>query len=197
MLKILVPFTEIDPRTEAALKQFAPDPFEFDKEFYARTGKHAKEQDFDEHGCPKYLHTPADNPYAYWERLQAYWGQGDDLIVIEQDIVIDERVIPAFRDCRHDWCTFAYPLYDKGEWMFWCLGCVRFSAEVQEKHPLIPHSTWFRLDTAIRDTFWRSRIWPHCHGIVEHTHSERGQDTPEAILANLEKCPDPNKVGHD
>lgn len=96
---------------------------------------------------------------AYWEALCARWNKGDDLVTVEQDNVLHDKVIPEFEACKEIWCTFPYilwpvvpdkitelpflwgtvlrdtapPLPDAQCWR--SLGATKFSAEFQERIP--------------------------------------------------------------
>ena len=45
---------------------------------------------------------------GYWRELSARWDGTRDLVVIEHDIVIHDRVIPQFAACPAPWCEFPY-----------------------------------------------------------------------------------------
>lgn len=67
---------------------------------------------------------------SYWEAIAARWGRGEDLLVVEHDIVLHGDVIRQFEACPNVWCTFPYW---KDGWLDQALGCTRFRAEVQEQ----------------------------------------------------------------
>lgn len=88
----------------------------------------------------------------YWHQLTARWDGRADLVVIEQDMELHDQVIPQFRECRSDWCTFPYlphafgnPREDIAGYaerlaaagaLTASLGCARFSAGLQRRFPL-------------------------------------------------------------
>jgi hypothetical protein len=68
--------------------------------------------------------------HGYYEALRERWD--GTLVVVEQDIVIHETVLPEFAECERDWCAFGYPygsLTCAG--LMVQLGCVRFSAALR------------------------------------------------------------------
>ena len=74
---------------------------------------------------------PAGDPHAYWTMIMGRWGS-DDLVIIEQDIVIHDQVVPQFQACPQPWCAFDhFPYYTLAPADFKVIGCVRYRAEVQ------------------------------------------------------------------
>lgn len=69
---------------------------------------------------------------AYWEALFSRWGQGEDLVNIEQDIEIHAQVLGQFTSCLQPWCVFPYSLAPYGDMAYIALGCTRFRYEVQD-----------------------------------------------------------------
>lgn len=89
-----------------------------------------------------------NNDYAYWRAFSERWTGEDDLLVIEQDIVLNERVIPEFEICSRtwyrNWCVFPYKNFSAAlSWdgktidhpgsgyLTHNLGCTLFSANLQ------------------------------------------------------------------
>ena len=70
-----------------------------------------------------------------WQEHVIRWGQ-DDLLVIDQDVILHEDVIPQFEACPEPWCLFPYR-HDAqgGDFMDTGVGCNRFRREFQEKVP--------------------------------------------------------------
>lgn len=77
----------------------------------------------------------ADNIEEPWTTYRQYWEKAeDDLLIIEQDIVIHEDVIPSFEECPEPWCLFPFPHYSRdGALMDSGIGCNRFRREFMEK----------------------------------------------------------------
>ena len=49
---------------------------------------------------------------GYWNALMKYWDQGEDLVVIEQDMLPLDRHLESFELCPADFCTVPYDLGD-------------------------------------------------------------------------------------
>lgn len=70
---------------------------------------------------------------GYNDAVAERWGRGDDLLVVEQDIILHSRVLPQLAACAEDWCVFPYRHPDNGNgFLLAALGCTRFSARFQE-----------------------------------------------------------------
>lgn len=70
---------------------------------------------------------------SYWQLLANLWSAAEDFVLVEQDIVPHDGVLPAFSDCREPWCTFAYP-YDKFG-LYHGSGCVRYRHALMRLEP--------------------------------------------------------------
>ena len=84
--------------------------------------------------------------FAYWRALEERWTGDCDLLVVEQDMVIHDQVIPQLEACPGDWCTFGYPIFNSAQRLIQGLGCTRFSAALQRKVP----AAEFAADGALR-----------------------------------------------
>lgn len=110
---------------------------------------------------------------AYWALLAREWRQSGDLLIIEQDVGIHDRVVPGMAACPEPWCGHPYPI---GDLLLVCLGCTRFSAALKAAEPDLldevgedgtgglPARHWGRLDVRILDHL-RAR------GYQQHQHS--------------------------
>ena len=58
---------------------------------------------------------PADDISYPWEIYKSCWGK-DDLVIIEQDIILHEDVIPQFLECPEPWCLFPFRHAMGGAW---------------------------------------------------------------------------------
>lgn len=69
---------------------------------------------------------------GYGREVLSRWGK-DDLLIVEQDNVIHETVIPQLEACPEPWCVFPYrhPSSGEGNWLVTGLGCTRFRLEFQ------------------------------------------------------------------
>jgi hypothetical protein len=80
----------------------------------------------------KIIRIPREDISHPWEIYKSFWGK-DDLVIIEQDIIIHEEVIPQFRECPEPWCLFPFRHYSAAGWMTTGIGCNRFRREFAEK----------------------------------------------------------------
>lgn len=108
------------------------------------------------------MHCLCDDPYAYERYLLSVWGQ--DLIIVEHDIVPTVEMLISLAECPHPLCVQAYKgnkqfvqMKDTGEaWEpitegdEWCdiagLGLVRISKGIQEEIGGWEPGTWNTLD---------------------------------------------------
>lgn len=151
---ILVPFTNLHPRTVELLDRFAPD--------------HVR------------VRLDPDDPSDYWRVLAEAWAAPGDLVVVEHDVGIADGVIEQFHSCRAPWCGNPYNI---GGSLLVCLGCTRFTDELKTAHPDLletvglvgndglPAKDWRRLDVRIGDELHKRGIEVHHHApTVEHFH---------------------------
>lgn len=124
--------------------------------------------------------SPGDDA-AYWRLLAENWNRdGRDLAVIEQDIGITAGVLPGFAACREPWCGHPYHVAGR---VIVCLGCTRFTAELQAAEPDLlervgeigndglPAKDWRRLDVRLADELHRRGYEVHEHlPAVAHYH---------------------------
>jgi hypothetical protein len=106
-MRVLCAYTDLHPKTSAALKLYAPEA-----------------ECVDVSGDRK----------SYWREIVKRWKGSEDLLLVEHDIEIHGDVMPQFRACDSPWCVFPYLLNpDDDQPMLWGLGCAKFSADVQRK----------------------------------------------------------------
>lgn len=133
-----------------------------------------------------YLHAPAveladvsASPFAYGQELVSRWTGYEDLVNIEHDIEINDRVLPKFAACPGDWCVFPYEVAHRGNWVGIVaqgLGCVKFSAALQRKVPAglltAPFENtcgcgglgcWHVLDKTVTNAVWQAGFRPCVH----------------------------------
>lgn len=149
------------PKTEEAIKKFAPDT-EFVK---------------------------VEGLFGYPEAIENRWTGESDLVVIESDKEITADVIPSFLACDEPWCTFKYKSFPQPyrREISTGLGCVKFSVEVQrevdtseficEDVPWQPcrlcegKGCWRQLDARITMALENHCFdYPHVHGHIRHHH---------------------------
>jgi hypothetical protein len=124
----------------------------------------------------------AEGDYGYWQAISERWDGKQSLVIIEQDIVINEDVIPSFAACTQDWCAYAYDCFVYthsgarpyvGRW-FLGFGCAKFSAGFQQKFPLEDISAapvmWPHIDMRIVGHVSSHGAEAHDHGDVQHLH---------------------------
>lgn len=114
---LIVPFTVRNPETEAAVREALRS---------SRSGCSAVWEDVSGHSD------------AYWRVLCRRWYPGEDLIVIEHDVVIRPDVLEQFEACPEPWCSFGYSdMCHEACREAWAnqLGCTRFRAELIAECP--------------------------------------------------------------
>lgn len=74
---------------------------------------------------------------AYWRLLVELWARGEEIRLIEHDVICRPDVIRAFDACDRDWCAFPYHDHDEAAREAWrnMLGCTRFSARLVRALP--------------------------------------------------------------
>jgi len=129
--------------------------------------------------------------FGYWKAVRERWTGESDLLLIEQDIVIHDQVIPQLETCPGDWCVFPYTIFNSHHRLTQGLGCTRFSAALQ--HRITPDGfetdgrlvnlrdgetgvPWGFLDVIIADRLRLSAgLSPHIHEPdVDHRHDYSG-----------------------
>lgn len=108
MTRVLCAGPAIWPETRASLSRFAPQ---------------AEIVAFDQHDWR-----------AYWRAVFRGWGE-DALLIVEQDNILHEFVLPQLEACPQEWCVFPYRHEASGGDGFarTCLGTTRFSRAFQQK----------------------------------------------------------------
>lgn len=78
-MRIVCPFTKLDPGTKESLA-----PFEVD--FVEMT-----------------------TPFSYKELMESIWTKPESIILVEHDSVFESEQMQKLLDCKeHDWCGYAY-----------------------------------------------------------------------------------------
>ena len=134
----------------------------------------------------EYVNVKDDN-LGYWHAISARWNGTEDLIVIEQDMGVTEDTIPALSSCFSNWCVFSYRIYTLNLMYNYGLGCVKFSAHLQQMIPLsyIEENfsvcetcnlagCWHSLDTMLKQVFRQNGYDTHVHGEIKHYHNYTG-----------------------
>jgi hypothetical protein len=63
------------------------------------------------HRIHRFLHTDADDDYAYWRSLAALWVSTDTLVNVEHDHPFSEALVSELLSCPHPLCTHAYLMH--------------------------------------------------------------------------------------
>lgn len=156
-MRVLCAYTSLHPAAAAALAAYAPDADLVDV---------------------------SGSKLDYWRAIAERWDGTDDLVIIEQDNEIDERVLPSFAECPEPWCTFSYPIFRTSVDLTIGLGCVRFSAGVQKMASAEKIAEgfalctacqgggcWWHLDSRIAELLkYRYGLRQHVHGQIAHHH---------------------------
>lgn len=131
---------------------------------------------------------------SYFELLQASWADAtDDLVLIEHDIVVHDRVFTMFKNCSRPWCAFPY---DMAATVQPGLGCTRFRKRILAEQTGIwgavarhgndaqvpdglPSRHWLRCDVRLDAELMPLGYAPHVHlPKVEHLNPwQRLKDT--------------------
>jgi hypothetical protein len=138
---------------------------------------------------------------AYWRLFQSLWQRGEDFILVEHDIEVNESTITGFDECPASWCTAKYRWRRREGYrgptdviLVHALGCVRYRAELMAQIPELGDPAWlrsrfsqlgeqpwdYRLVDAIQSEVLlrRRRLAPHLHEMV--AHHQRPSDDPPA-----------------
>lgn len=75
------------------------------------------------------------DPYAYGALLAEQWNRGQDLVVVEQDIIVPDGAIDMMVSCTAPWCSHLY--YTGTEVPSYGLGLCKFSVAVQSYWPTL------------------------------------------------------------
>lgn len=135
---------------------------------------------------------PSDLPAmdSYARLIRRNWNHGQDLIIIEHDIIPHGGVFSGFAGCQEGWCVYPYALTTRYAGY---LGCVRFQAGFMRAHPeaaydasLIRWESWQPGDwRSYADCLWRvlqvEHARPHVHiPPVGHTNPKQQIRAEEA-----------------
>ena len=117
---------------------------------------------------------PLEDDHEYGRTLELFWRSGEDVAVIEQDIVIGPHVVEGFHACESPYCAFPYA------WSTCigpALGCTRFRAAFARRYPDAMRDAratpsawgepghWKQLDVFLMRRILRDR-----HGEQPHVH---------------------------
>jgi hypothetical protein len=128
------------------------------------------------------------NDAAYWILLATHWANpchaGQDLLIVEQDMLPAEGVVDEMLACRWPWCASPYEVANRQS-ITDGLGCTKFSATLKQLRPQfmievgaiaddgLPAKDWRRLDTRISRVLRAAGHKPHLHTPSMHLHDYR------------------------
>lgn len=126
-------------------------------------------------------HYVGNDDQAYWRVLCEVWNNGEDLVIIEHDVVCRPDVIEAFDECLEPWCLNKYHdmCHDAcSEAWRNALGCTRFRARLQAAVPDAVlsieerHRHWTVVCDGLGANLRAARYTHHWHGTVHHHHMD-------------------------
>lgn len=131
----------------------------------------AVKRNLDVQGLTYELIDCTDNPLAYPNAIRDRWGIGEDLTIVEHDIVPGPGSLETFDECSNGWCSFPYV---EGYMLAAFLGCTRFRAETMAKVDfdwMREEPNWQTLDRLIWEILTDGGIRQHVHHpAVAHLH---------------------------
>lgn len=75
------------------------------------------------------------SPFRYGEAVADRWQDGTGFILLEWDIVPWPGALTAIWECSRLLCRYPYPAAGESDFT---LGCVKFSAELTRRYPMLP-----------------------------------------------------------
>jgi hypothetical protein len=175
-VRVVVPYVELHPLTEEALAAWI---------------------DYD--SCQlEYVDLSDDPILGYGQLVKRLWVEGDDVLLVEQDIEIGPSTIYDFRACWYGWCAAPYNwTTNVGP----ALGCTRFRGSFIAKYPraveealaIAPHFQQFDIALVRRVLVAKYKEQPHVHTCVVH-HSK--PLLPDADPEPLRELPGLGDIGN-
>lgn len=119
---------------------------------------------------------------SYWKLLCDIWARGEDVVIVEHDIIPWPGAIDELLGCPAEWCTFTYEM-KQGFGVHHAFGCAKLGSGLMSELPSVwqdVHTTYWRtLDSQLCEYAQRNRIIPHPHRpAVTHLH---GMDLYEEL----------------
>jgi hypothetical protein len=112
-----------------------------------------------------------DSPVAYPNAVRERWGIGEDLVIVEHDILPGPGSLETFEECSNGWCSFPYV---EGYMLAAFLGCTRFRAETMARVNfdwIREDPTWQTLDRLVWEILYDADVRQHVHRpAVVHLH---------------------------
>ena len=106
-----------------------------------------------------------DSECDYADALIALWQRGEELCVIEHDVIPWPGALAALSGCSSAWCV--YPYHFAPNKLRYALGCLRVSRELVQAHQDLPQAwegvAWNALDGAVYRALRAQQREPHVH----------------------------------
>lgn len=156
-MRVVVPFIEIHPAADAALRKIA-----------LQAERVAVEKTF-----------------GYSQLLARLWAERQSFLNVEQDVELTLRAYRQALYCRCEWGVSPYRGSGTGQNLFKrSLGCTRFRSSLLERLPMAvndansiddegsttPPGHWKRLDGRLSHVLDKANVKPHLHDEVPHHH---------------------------
>lgn len=158
-MRVVVPFTDLQPETAVALDA---------------TGYEWEAVDV------------SDSDEAYWSLLAGLWSDGETFTIVEHDVVVVQNAMRQFEECYGEWCAFPAQ-YVNGPYAG--LACTKFSAALIARNPQAvvkagelydsthPPRHWCRLDAWLQRQFAGERRCFHVP-VLRHIRDYKGHPQP-------------------
>jgi len=114
-----------------------------------------------------------DGDDHYWREISKRWGGFDDLLIIEHDMEIHDRVVPQLLECASPWCVFPYeygPRWPDAPLITQALGCTRFSSELQREFT----TEFIAADVSAADGLPPVPFWHNCDLYIRRALTRAG-----------------------
>jgi hypothetical protein len=150
-VNVVVPWTYLDPETEAALPPGAK------------------------------LVWTGGSRYAYHDLLDWLWEEADTVLLVEHDIVPPPGALEEMAACPHEWCAVPYRCGDLLMTALGCTKIDgALMARCPDVISRIQHREWWNLDTQIVATLRRQGAAEHIHQPPAR-HLKYDRDNPASI----------------
>jgi hypothetical protein len=135
---------------------------------------------------------------SYWRLLCDLWALGEDVVIVEHDIIPWPGAIDELLKCPAGWCTYTYEMKE-GFGVHHAFGCAKLGATLMSELPDVWKNVgttyWRTLDSQLCDYAQRHAIIPHPHrppvthlrgmniykGLYEENEVKDGEQRSQAI----------------
>lgn len=134
-MKIVVPYTTLDPATELVLSSHGDVTFE-----------------------------RLDAFFTYIELLRELWQERQPVVIVEHDIVPWPGALEELWACPGRWCSYSYRLLG-GVGIFHGFGCTKLTGELMQATPTVwdEPGEWHTLDARLFHAAREVGLEPHPH----------------------------------